>query len=192
MPGRDYSQYGQQEVLVDYWKDRTGLLVDVGAWDGIFLSNSRELILRGWDAILIEPDPNVLPKLICNTFLTRTAGNVCILPLACANVSGYCTMNISPVGTTSSFGQIDEETTPHMVMLRTLGELFPKKFDLLLVDAEGSDLHVLKGVNWELNDPEMVMVEVNYVGKEKMNEYMESVGYKLYRELYIDNIYVRR
>src|SRR5215468_6924356 len=38
-------------------------LVDVGANDGIRASNSYGLILRGWEAILIEPYPPCFEKL---------------------------------------------------------------------------------------------------------------------------------
>jgi FkbM family methyltransferase len=60
----DYSQSGEQQVLLDWSGSRTGTLLDIGAADGMTFSNSRALIERGWSAVLVEPAPWAVDKLL--------------------------------------------------------------------------------------------------------------------------------
>ena len=55
----EFSQNGEDGVIrkiFDVVGERTRFCCEFGAWDGIHLSNTRALILRGWAAVLIEAD----------------------------------------------------------------------------------------------------------------------------------------
>ena len=43
-----YSQNNEEQVILDYFGNKIGNLLDIGANDGITLSNSRKLIELGW------------------------------------------------------------------------------------------------------------------------------------------------
>jgi FkbM family methyltransferase len=62
-----YSTFAEDIVIHDYWKtnypDSKGTLVDIGAKDGISVSNSYLLIQTGWRAYLFEPSKKVFEKL---------------------------------------------------------------------------------------------------------------------------------
>ena len=58
-----YSQNNEEQIILDYFKYFKGHLLDIGANDGITLSNSRKLIELGWTGDLIEPSPNAFEKL---------------------------------------------------------------------------------------------------------------------------------
>ena len=58
-----YSQNNEEEVLLTYFKDFTGVLLDIGANDGKTFSNSYALISHGWQAVLIEPSQSAFDKL---------------------------------------------------------------------------------------------------------------------------------
>jgi FkbM family methyltransferase len=61
----DYSQYFEQEFLISYFNNKkTGVLVDIGAADGINNSNSRYLIENGWEGVLVEPNKKNYNKLL--------------------------------------------------------------------------------------------------------------------------------
>jgi len=189
----DYSQYGQQEVITRYFGNRTGFLGEVGANDGVLFSNSRYLLEHGWKGLLVEPNPTVFPELVDNC-----VGLPFAVPLrmALGDRTGTVTLNIPPPdvdgkGTTSTLFP-NEGWERVEVPMHSLGEVFPVPIDLLLVDAEGCDLYVLKGVDWEVNRPEMVVVETNIVGFEAVYEYMNSVGYALYEHGKIDTFYIRK
>ena len=64
-----YSQYGQDVYLINsIFPDRiNGYFVDVGAYDGITLSNTFILEKHlGWSGICIEPNPEAFEKLRAN------------------------------------------------------------------------------------------------------------------------------
>jgi hypothetical protein len=57
---KDYSQNGEQEHILHYLDTiglKTGHLVDLGAGDGVTMSNTRALIERGWSGHLFDGDP---------------------------------------------------------------------------------------------------------------------------------------
>lgn len=58
----EFSQNGEDGILKEVLHRlgiSTGLVVEFGAHDGQFCSNSRALILQGWEAFLIEGDPGL-------------------------------------------------------------------------------------------------------------------------------------
>jgi FkbM family methyltransferase len=50
-----YSQSDEEEVILRLLGDTPGVLLDVGAWDGMTFSNSLALIEKGWQAVMVEP-----------------------------------------------------------------------------------------------------------------------------------------
>ena len=64
---KTYSQNKEDLSVLNYFgKDFKGLVLDIGANDGITLSNSRLLIESGWDGVLVEPSPKAYAKLLEN------------------------------------------------------------------------------------------------------------------------------
>ena len=52
------------KFILDYFEGHIGNLVDVGAHDGVEVgSMTRELMVKGWGGILIEPLPKAFKKL---------------------------------------------------------------------------------------------------------------------------------
>ena len=52
-----YTQNNEEELVRAYFSDKdtkTMCLLDIGANDGETFSNSRQLILDGWNAVLVE------------------------------------------------------------------------------------------------------------------------------------------
>ena len=59
----DFSQGKEQQVILDYFGDRKGVCLSIGENDGQTFSNVRALILRGFEAVLVEPSPPAFEKL---------------------------------------------------------------------------------------------------------------------------------
>lgn len=53
----DYSQSGEQALILEHFGDRVGTFLDIGAADGEHFSNTRALAKLGWDGVLVEPSP---------------------------------------------------------------------------------------------------------------------------------------
>jgi FkbM family methyltransferase len=52
-----FSQFGEEEIILKYFKGRKGKFLDVGAYDGVQFSNTHALALAGWTGICYEPNP---------------------------------------------------------------------------------------------------------------------------------------
>ena len=69
-----YSQDGQDKFLVEnlFKNKNNGFYVDIGANDGVSLSNTKVLEDIGWEGICVEPLPNSFEKLVdsrkCKSF----------------------------------------------------------------------------------------------------------------------------
>lgn len=62
-----YSQNGEDGVIEEILQRlgiRQGVVVEFGAHDGTFCSNSRHLIERGWKAFLLEADHDLFQKCV--------------------------------------------------------------------------------------------------------------------------------
>jgi FkbM family methyltransferase len=60
----DLTQYGEQADILKAAGPEPGRLLDVGAYDGETFSMTRELMLRGWSGVLVEPNPSAFLKLL--------------------------------------------------------------------------------------------------------------------------------
>jgi len=65
--GNIHSQRGQDGILGEIFRRiglKSGRFVEFGAWDGLYLSNSRFLFERGWSGCYIEGNPDRFKKLV--------------------------------------------------------------------------------------------------------------------------------
>jgi hypothetical protein len=49
-----YSQNNEEEVILKFFGEKTGSFLDIGAYDGVSISNTRALAERGWSGALVE------------------------------------------------------------------------------------------------------------------------------------------
>ncbi len=179
-------------------------VVDVGAHDGIDGSNSRGLILEGWKALLVEPLPSVFEQLRANT---TGFNNVILEQCACGEVEGEATFHIGrdgPDGQTSSLCEDEAWKGNHSghdikVQVQKLDSLLkkhncPADFALLLVDAEGMDLEVLKSLDFARYRPAVICTEIyqsNPVKDQFKAELLARNGYQLRGRVGSDTIWSR-
>ena len=131
-----YSQSGEDgiiEKILELLPEKDKWCVEFGAWDGISLSNTRNLIeSKGYAAVLIEGDKSKFRKLQNN------------LP-----AKGNVIARNQYVGFTREDG-----------LDRILSDVaIPGDFDLLVIDIDGNDYHCWKAV--EKYRPKVVVIEFN-------------------------------
>lgn len=180
-----------------------GFFIDIGAHDGISLSNTKFLEEIGWDGICIEPHPNVFKKLIEN----RKCQSV-----NCAIWNEDTTVNfLSLSGYTEMLSGIYESYDPRHYQ-RILNELSVHggnsemikinankfesivdvtKIDFLSIDTEGSELQILEQIDFNKYNIKAICVENNFFEK-KFDDFFKSRGYELYTKVFIDYIYVKK
>ena len=199
---RDTTWHGEFVALRPLLQDLPAeqrVVVDVGANDGFYGSNSYPFISRGWRAILIEPHPTAFAKAV-----RRHSGNekVSLLNLACSDQAGTSSLVIfagdeggslsmldypagQPVGRTIERKiQVEVQVLEDVLTRQSVGE----DFGLLSVDTEGQDYKVLKGLNLDRFRPRVIFTEKNANDDTKF-EYLRKHGYRLEKELWVDTIW---
>ena len=168
-----YSQNNEENVLLKYFGDFTGTLLDIGANDGKTFSNSLRLIELGWRAFLIEPSPTAFAKL---EDLHYNNTDVDYLNCAIGSASGeadYFDMGqhinqgdsslLSTLVATEMTRWVGTKFTRSKVPVITFAEMCEKlqedEFDFITIDAEGMDIEILKQI--DLTHTRCVCIEYN-------------------------------
>jgi hypothetical protein len=131
-----YSQIGEDGIvaaILDILPEKDGWCVEFGAWDGIYLSNTRNLIeSKGYKAVLIEGSATSFTKLRMNTAHMKD-----VIPI------------LAFVGFSGEDG-LDSilERTP-----------CPRNFDFLSIDVDGNDIHIWRAL--KKHRPKLVCIEFN-------------------------------
>jgi FkbM family methyltransferase len=197
---KSYSQLNQDlDVLKHYNNKKDGYFIEIGANNGITLSNTYLLEKEyGWKGICIEPIPKTYLKLIKN--------RNCI----CSDKAVYNQSNVTVNFTITEYdllSGITENIDRHKddakngkqitVSTITLNDLLeqnnaPEFIDYLSIDTEGSELLILSAINFDKYKFGVIHVEHNYVEprRSKMKELLLKNNYKFIRENKWDDEYV--
>ena len=200
-----YEQYfGQQS---------DGCFVEVGAYDGEYVSNSSGLADKGWRGYYIEPVPTHFEK--CKTRHTANE-NVVVSQLAIGATSGTVQIEVGgPLSTASVQMREHFETLPWVgnafrqgetvqVAQETLDSYLSKNdiqsgFELLVIDVEGYEWNVLRNFDLQKWLPQMVIIELHdqnddyLIIREECNNivrYFDDNGYKVIFKDFSNTIYV--
>lgn len=175
------------------------IVVDVGANDGFYGSNSFPFIARGWRAILVEPHPKVFAKL---QKLHRARPNVTCLNLACAEKSGTFPLHVGNDGEAPSTSTLSGD--PELLNLRTQGTIMvrverltdilaaqkiPPDIGLLTVDVEGMDLEVLQGLDFSRWRPRIIITEDYPPKLPAKSELLKENGYQFRTRVDVNSIW---
>jgi FkbM family methyltransferase len=190
---QSYSQHGQDRfVLESFFKDRSeGVFVDVGAYDGVTLSNTLLFERLGWSGICIEPIPSVFEKLRANRAARclncavsdndGTAEFIDVdMPEFGKMYSGlradYDPRHVHLVETRATATQTIEVKTRRLDGI--LDECGIRKIDYLSLDTEGSELKILKSTDLAIYDIRVISVENNYKDA-RIGGHLLRCGYRL-------------
>jgi len=148
------AQYGEDEILYKFFGNKaSGIVVDVGAANGIDNSNSFMLLQRhGWSGILIEPEQVQFEEM---EMFYKDRANVKCVNIAAGQTPGP--MPFYPCEQVSTFKEdwrdrcieghkVRYEDTV-MVMVEQLSTILdgfdvPHDIDFLSIDCEGMDMEV--------------------------------------------------
>jgi FkbM family methyltransferase len=192
--------YGQNAEDALLWavfdKQETGCYIDVGAFDGIHLSNSYSFEQHGWVGICVEAHPDFYPVLARQRPKTVCVHAACVGPGQGSTVE-FLT---EPLGLLSGIqadqtsdmpqryatrGMVFEGFQRKVVPAMTLDEIIEKcgfttkPIDFLTMDVEGTELEALHGFG---HDARVILVEANdEEATKKLHDYLASRGYTLGR-----------
>jgi FkbM family methyltransferase len=201
-----------QELLSDENGLQNGVLVEVGAAHPDYLSISSSFRHQGWKIVSIEPNPE-----FCK--LHRDLGYT-VHQYACSDTESDAQdfYVVDSKGTTYLDGSVSFESFSSLgiegdyldlhqtvkdktnikkieVKVRKLDTILQEhepdveRVDVIAVDVEGWELSVMRGFSTERYKPRVVILE-NLFLKKEYEDYMVGIGYKLWKRLEPNDIYL--
>lgn len=171
-----HSQNNEEQLIAQYFGDRKGTFLDLGANDGVTLSNTRALALNGWSGVCADASPAAFAKLQA---LYANCDHIECHHVAMYHREGWITLEESGHHLTKSDvallssvlpGEADkwrpttefhEVSVPAITFDMLLKRSKFKMFDLISIDIEGMDLAILQQMDLTALGCSMLVVEVN-------------------------------
>jgi FkbM family methyltransferase len=201
-----YSQHGQDQYLNEhiFKGKRDGVFVDIGAHDGITLSNTYFFETQlGWTGLCVEPIPRIFEK------LSKNRSSICVQGCIAdhddiakfLSISGYCEMlsgllssydhlHLERIGQElQDYGGKKEIIETQCYRLNALLDQYNiSHVDYLSIDTEGSELEILKDIDFSKIDIDIITVENNYK-TQHIENLLKEKGYELVAQLGCDEVF---
>ena len=164
-----YSQNNEQDIILSYFQSRKGFFLDIGANDGVTLSNTYALQLQGWSGVLVEPSEEAFNRILPGRWVEK-------FNVAIGTEDGHCTfhemgnhLGKGDVSLLSTIKRTELKRWPGTEFKERMTEVWTYKtlithspyklFDFISIDAEGVDFEILEQIN--LKHTQMVCIEHN-------------------------------
>lgn len=192
-----YSQYGEDHILYEFFeRQEIGFFVDVGAFDGVHLSNSFCFEKLGWNGLCIEPQEEIFsycerhrPKSVCVRAACVDNPDLTEITLSQDSTGLFSGMELEVnqpniVGHYESLGlqigTINDVSVPARTLNSILEDVAPAllKIDFVSVDVEGAEMQVLSGFDIRRYEPRVLVIEASSVEADSaICGYLATFGY---------------
>lgn len=211
------AQFGEDRVLWDVFRARrTGFFIEVGAYDGVTLSNTYLLEQMGWSGLLVEPIGELCQR------AARVRPRSRVVQAACSKrgSTGTATFTVTQNVPVLSFLNADEDHIARckregaklveiQVPVRSLDDILleerqgvgdrigpwlPKRgwcIDVVSIDTEGCELDVLDGFTLERFKPRVLVIENDRPSGSTIEPYLTDRGYRKFHRQKINDFYIR-
>lgn len=207
-----YSQCGE-DIIIDFILGQLKLTepsyLDIGAHHPYYLSNTAWFYARGWKGVSIEPDPQLF-SVIKKERPKETSLNVGVGETS-GGTADFYVMNVPSLNTMSRseaerYAAYPGKSIREVIQIPILSvndiivkHLNGKAPSFVSLDVEGMDLAIIKSFDFSKYRPEVFCIEtLSYTEnntEEKQKDiiaYVESKGYFLYADTYINSIFVEK
>ena len=187
------AQDREQQLIAQFFGDRIGYFVEVGANEPRLRSQTFHLEQKGWTGLLIEPQPELAARL-------EAERKARVFAVACSSPENAGrTLPLHLAGPLSSLDRsgMAPNAVPDAVIqvpIRTLDQVLeeagaPQGFDFLSIDVEGHEVEVLRGIDLERWRPRLILIE-DHVPDLSRHRYLKSAGYRIVRRYENNGWYV--
>lgn len=191
-----YSQNDEQNVILKYFGSHKGAFLDIGANDGVTLSNTYALFKLGWHGVCVEASPAAFGRLL-TTYAGVNPQNILCLNYAIGGYDGEILLHesgellgkgdVALVSSTkteetkrwTSLNMPFKDVLVPMWSFKTLLKKLKRTFDFISLDIEGMELEVLPQIDLKLLGTKLICVEFNGKEKEKYDRIIIRQGFKL-------------
>lgn len=179
---KTYSQWGEDLVIDNFFKNKIGKYVDIGCFHPIRHSNTCLLFNRGWNGINIDINPasidqfNIVRKNDLNVVaaLSNKTGK---------EVDFYFEHYFSTVNSmyTRHLDNLKAAYVKHKVFTKKFTDIVKSNFDFLNIDCEGEDYEILKSINLKKFTPKIICIEIvnDKKIKQLIHDYLLNFNYRI-------------
>jgi len=200
-----FSQLGEDCLLALFFEFKShGFFVDVGAFDGIYLSNTYFFEQLGWTGICVEASPTYFNLCVRNRPRSKCYN------VACLDADrGMVDFRVERGGLFSGIA-VDEQAIAGFYQANSvpfdgfrsikvptsgLDALLPAQstqIDFVSIDVERAELLVLAGFDLERHQPRILVIEANDAEqRQAIDDHLARRGYRLARSMGWNHFYVR-
>lgn len=196
-----------ESIILDrmFPKKNKGFYIDIGAHHPIRFSITKSLYDRGWKGINIEPNPDSI-----NFFRKYRKRDINLnLALSKSISATYYQFHDPALNTINKRiytlrnkqgAKFIKKTSIQCKDFSYVHQKYiPKnqEIDLLKIDVEGSELDILRTVNWKVILPKVIICEIldldiESLTKNKLYKFLRKKNYSLYSKLLQNCIFIHR
>lgn len=188
-----HSQNNKEEIILNYFQEKKDensypAFLDLGAYDGIDLSNTRALTELGWAGVCVEPNPEIFQRLVENNkFFPKILNYEIAISTSDgiiemnANNSYYSTLVDAEVEKWKAIEQFNKIKVRSMTWDRFYRIICLRNhFDFISIDCEGMDYEILTQMNLDELRCKMICIETNGIQTQKYIDYISKFdGFKV-------------
>jgi FkbM family methyltransferase len=163
-----YSQNQEEKYITEYFQNKVGKFIDIGAYDVFRLSNTRKLFELGWCGILIEADPTNY-KSIADYYkdeprieVLQTAIGISSEDLVfyTSNGDAVSTSDVNHKSKWEKGGvKYNQITVPQLHIVEFL-EQHSKDIDFISIDTEATNMDIFRAIpEWFWSQISMLCIE---------------------------------
>ena len=183
-----YSQNNEDDFLLEFFSDKKGVVLEIGAYDSKTFSNSKALIEKEWIAYLVDASPFCMTKLFEEY---KSNNNVHIIQSLIDNhKTGLIAFHECPYSAVSSIDKdrlkifqpnIDTENNYKEIFMTTITFSTLLSFvlyreetiDFLSIDIEGGSADLALSLDLNLIKPKCICIEHDSK-QDQIKEYFKS------------------
>ena len=165
--------YELDDRLAEYLPAGAGTFIEAGALDGYTQSNTYWLERQGWSGVLVEAIPALAAKaqrrrprsrvfncaLVADAqpgdTITVTYGDLMSVVSEAEGSTGHASQGAATAGS-----EVYEVTVPARTLTSVLDEANVAAVDLLVLDIEGLELEVLRGLDFDKHPVQLILIEM--------------------------------
>ena len=208
LPKQKNMFFGQFNPPVDFFikqyfpEGYVGRCIEVGAVDGVFLSNTYHFELNGWESLCVEPIPKYFESLqrnrknaVCFAAANENSDDreFTVFTMANSNQSSVSGLAVDTrlLDAHEVYKPIKETIS---VKTRRLDWIIDNHFkggpiDFISIDTEGNELEVLKSIDLAVYGVQLLIIENNY-NDPIIEQYLSGFGWRKDKRVEVNDFYI--
>lgn len=184
----DFSQQGEQAVITGYFRNNILSFLDIGAYNGIWCSNTHALALQGWSGTCIEANPAIFVNLMDNY---KDFAKISLVNAAIALNEEITQFHMADAVSSTDkehirqFAELYKQIRTIYIPTITLDwvkRFMQSHYDFISVDVEGQSIEIFARAV-ELFSPKLICVEHEH----RHSDVLDAAGNN-YKEIFRNDI----